>query len=56
MWFHWVLVVACGIFVVVATLTFLVVACDLVRRPGIKPEPPTLGVQSFSQWTTREVP
>ena len=24
--------------------------------PGIKPTPPTLGVQSLSRWTTREVP
>ena len=29
---------------------------DLVPWPGIKPEPPALGVRSLSHWTTREVP
>ena len=29
---------------------------DLVPWPGIEPWPPTLGAQSLSQWTTREVP
>ena len=29
---------------------------DLVPRPGVKPEPPTLKVQRFSHWTIREVP
>ena len=29
---------------------------DLVPWPGIKPEPPALGVWSLSHWTTREVP
>ena len=28
----------------------------LVPWPGIKPRPPALGVQSLSDWTTREVP
>ena len=27
---------------------------DLVPWPGIRPRPPSLGVWSFSQWTTRE--
>ena len=27
---------------------------DLVPRPGIKPRPPALVVQSLSHWTTRE--
>ena len=46
------------------TCKFLVAACgifscgmwDLVPWPGIKPEPPTLGLQSLSHWTTTEVP
>ena len=25
-------------------------------RPGIKPEPPALGIQRPNHWTTREVP
>ena len=29
---------------------------DLVPRPGIKPRPPALGVQSLSRWTSREAP
>ena len=29
---------------------------DLVPWPGIKLQPPVLGAQSFSHWTTREVP
>ena len=29
---------------------------DLVPRPGIKPGPPALRMQSLSYWTTREVP
>ena len=29
---------------------------DLVPRPGVKPEPPTLKVQRFSHWTIREAP
>ena len=29
---------------------------DLVPRPGIKPEPPALGMWSLSHWTIREVP
>ena len=29
---------------------------ELVPRPGIEPGPRALGVQSFSHWTTREVP
>ena len=29
---------------------------DLVPRPGIKPQPPALGIWSLSHWTTREVP
>ena len=38
-----------------------VVACsiqflDQGWRPGVKPGPPTLGVQRFSHWTIREVP
>ena len=30
--------------------------CNLVPRSGMEPGPPALGVQSFSHWTTREVP
>ena len=34
----------------------LVVACGiLIPWPGMEPGPPTLGVQSLSHWTTREV-
>ena len=42
----------------VAACRLLVAACmrDLVPRPGIKPRPPALGVQSLTHWTTREVP
>ena len=29
---------------------------DLVPWPGIEPSPPTLGAQSLSHWTTRDVP
>ena len=29
---------------------------DPVHWPGIKPQPPALGAQRFSHWTTREVP
>ena len=29
---------------------------DLVPQPGIKPGPPALGAQSFSHWTTKEIP
>ena len=29
---------------------------DLVLWPGIEPGPPALGMQSLSQWITREVP
>ena len=29
---------------------------DLVPWPGIEPSPPTLGAQSLSHWTTRDIP
>ena len=29
---------------------------DLVPQPGIQPGPVALGAQSFSHWTTKEVP
>ena len=29
---------------------------DLISWPGAEPRPPSLGVQSLSHWTTREVP
>ena len=47
-WLHQIFVVALRIF-----------SCgiwDLVPRPVIEPEPPTLGACSLSHWTTREVP
>ena len=36
----------------------LVVACmwELVPSPGTEPRPPSLGAQSLTHWTTREVP
>ena len=45
-----------GIFV--AACGLLVAACmqDLVSRPEVEPSPPSLGVQSLTHWTTREVP
>ena len=48
-WLCWVLVVACGLFIV---------ACiwDLGPRPEIEPGPPVLGTWSLTHWTTREVP
>ena len=68
-WLCQVLVAAHGIFVVaygilrradflVAPCELLVVTCmwDLVPRPGIEPRPPSLGTQSTTHWTTREVP
>ena len=45
---HWVLVAACGIF-----------SCstqDLIPPTRIESRTPVLGAQSFSHWTTREVP
>ena len=47
-WLCQALVVACGL-----------TSCgmwDLVPWSGIKPAPPTLGLQSLSHWTTTEVP
>ena len=29
---------------------------DVVPRPGLELEPPALGAQSLTHWTTREVP
>ena len=52
-----VLAVACGIFDLGCGMQTL--SCgmwDLGPWPGMKPRPPALGVQSLSQWTTREVP
>ena len=54
---HWVLTVACRIFRLRCGLKTL--SCtmqDLAPWPGIEPEPPALGAQSLSPWTTREVP
>ena len=28
----------------------------VIPKPGVEPGSPALGVQSFSHWTTREVP
>ena len=47
-WLCWVLVVAFGIFVCSMW--------NLVSWPGIEAGAPTLGVQSLSLWTTRDVP
>ena len=49
------LVAACRIF----SYNIQTLSCstwDLFPWPGIEPVPPTLGVQSLSHWTTREVP
>ena len=54
-WLCCVLVVACKTF----CCTMQSLSCsmwDLVPWPGIQPRPPALGVQSLSQWTSREVP
>ena len=54
-WLHLILAVACGIFNCgMPALSFGI--WDLVPQLGIEPEPPTLGTQNLSQWTTREVP
>ena len=44
------------IFIYLAVLCLSYDLWDLVPWPGIEPRPPALGVQSFSHWTTREVP
>ena len=54
------LVVTCGLSCGMQTSlghADLVVACmqDIVPRPGIKPQPPALGVRSLTHWPTREV-
>ena len=54
-WWHWVLVVAWGIFSY-GLWTPGSGMWNLVPRPWIQPEPPALGTQSLSHWTTREVP
>ena len=54
-WLHLILAVACGIFNCgMPALSFGM--WDLVPQLGIEPEPPALGAQNLSQWTTREVP
>ena len=54
-WLCQVLVTACGIFRC-GMRTLNCCMWDLVPWPGIKPRTLALGAQSFSQWTTREVP
>ena len=41
---------------VVACRIFSCTMWDPVPRPGIKPGPLTLGMQSLNHWTTRGVP
>ena len=64
-WLHWIF--SCSMQDLQSSLWHagsLVEACkllvaamwDLVPWLGIEPGPPTLGVQSLSHWTTREVP
>ena len=58
LWLHWASVVARGM-VSFGMRTLRTPSCgtwDLVPWPGIKPQPPALGVQGLSHWTTREVP
>ena len=56
-WFHQVLVAACGIFdLCCGRRTLSCNMWDLVPWPGIEPGPSALGAQSLSHWTTREVP
>ena len=43
------------LFIYLAALSLTCGMWDLVTRPGIRPRPPALGVQSPSPWTTREV-
>ena len=52
---YWVLVAACSLF----TCGLCILICgkwDLVPWPEIEPWPPVFGTQSFTHWTTREVP
>ena len=49
-WLCWVLVAICGIFNLPCSWW------DLLPWPRMEPGPPALEVQSFSYWTTREVP
>ena len=45
-------------YLVMASL-FFAIPCnmwDLSSQPGIKPMPPTLGVQILNYWTTKEAP
>ena len=50
------LVAAHRIFVELCMWTLSCSMWDLVPWPGIEPRLPALGVESFSHWTTREVP
>ena len=55
-WLCWVLAAACRIFDLrCGTWTLSYCMWYLVPGPGIGPGPPASGVQSLSQWTTKEV-
>ena len=54
-WLCQVLVTACGVFSC-GMRTLNCCMWDLAPWPGIEPRTLALGAQSFSQWTTREVP
>ena len=54
-WLPWVLAVAWGIFSY-GLWTLSSGMWDLAPRPWVQSEPPALGAQSLSHWTTREVP
>ena len=54
-WLRWVFTVARRIFSC-STQTLSCRVWDPVLWPGIKPRSPSLGAQSLSHWTTREVP
>ena len=43
-------------FIYLAALGLSCSMWDLAPGPGVEPGPPSLGAQSLSHWTTREVP
>ena len=55
-WLCQVLVATCGLLLAACELSVAACMRDLVPQPGIKPQPPALGVWRLIHWTTREVP